>query len=97
MTFLRPAGVIAVCLAAGAAAAQTPPPPMAKMREVCAADMHRLCPDVAPGHGAVAQCFKGHVQELSPDCRSALMARREAMKERKAAMGAAPAPTSPPN
>jgi hypothetical protein len=97
MTFLRTAGALVACLAAGAAAAQTPPA-MPKLREVCAADFLKLCPDVTPGHGAVAQCVKGHVQELSPDCRSALMARREAMRERKAAMGSAPAPgATPPN
>ena len=96
MTFLRTAGALAACLAAGAAAAQTPPP-MPKLRQVCAADFQKLCPDVTPGHGAVAQCVKGHVQELSPDCKSALMARREAMRERKAAMGSTPAATTPPN
>jgi hypothetical protein len=96
MTFLRTTAALAACLAAGAAAAQTPPP-MPKLREVCAADFQKLCPGVTPGHGAVAQCVRGHVQELSPDCKSALMARREAMRERKAAMGTAPAAATPPN
>jgi hypothetical protein len=98
MTFLRTAAALAACLAAGAAAAQTPTAPMAQLRQVCAADFQKLCPDAVPGHGAIAQCVKGHVQELSPDCKSALMARREAMRERKAAMGGAPAMAStPPN
>ncbi len=98
MTCTRTAFAIAACLAAGAAAAQTPPAPMPKLREVCAADVQKLCPDVTPGHGAVAQCVRGHVQELSPDCKSALMARREAMRERRAAMGSAPeAGSTPPN
>ncbi len=96
MTFLRTVGVLVTCLAACAAAAQTPPPAMAKMRQVCAADIQKLCPDIVPGHGAVAQCFKGHVQELSPDCKSALIAHREANRARKAALGGAPAGTTPP-
>ncbi len=96
MTLLRTAAALAACLAAGAAAAQTPPTP--RLREVCAADFQKLCPGVTPGHGAVAQCVRGHVQELSPDCKSALMARREAMRERKAATGNPPAATpTPPN
>ncbi len=72
---------------------------MAQLRQVCAADFQKLCPDATPGHGAIAQCVKGHIQELSPDCKSALMARREAMRERKAAMGSAPAAgaATPPN
>jgi hypothetical protein len=97
MTFLRNAGVLAACLAAGAAMAQTPPEPMPKLRQICAADFQKLCPGVTPGHGAVAQCVRGHVQELSPDCKSALMARREAMRERKAAMGSPPAASATPN
>ena len=100
MTFLRNVGVIAACLAAGAASAQTPAP-MPKLRQVCAADFQKLCPDVTPGHGAVMQCFKGHMSELSPDCKSGLMAHRQAARARKAAMAntSSPAPTTatPPN
>ena len=100
MNILKTAGAIAACLAAGAVAAQTPPPAMPKLRQACAADFQRLCPDVTPGHGAVAQCIKGHVSDLSPDCKSALMARREAMRERRATANlpaAAPTGPMPPN
>jgi hypothetical protein len=90
MSFLRTAGALAACLAAGAGAAQTPPP-TPKLRQICAADFQKLCPNVTPGHGALAQCVRGHVQELSSDCKSALMARREAMRARKAAMPVASA------
>ena len=97
MTALRTLAVLAACLAAGAAAAQTASP-MPKLRQACAADFQKLCPDVTPGHGAVAQCVRAHVKELSPDCKSALMARREAMRERKAALASAPeSGTTPPN
>ena len=101
MTRLRTVGVIAACLAGGGAVAQTPPA-MPKVREVCAADFQKLCPDATPGHGAIAQCVRGHVQELSPDCKSALMARREAMRQRKAAMANSASPEQsagapPPN
>lgn len=93
MTFLRATAALAACLAAGAAAAQAPPAP--RLRQVCAADFQKLCPGVVPGHGAVAQCFKGHVQELSPDCKSALMARREANRARKAAIANTPSASAP--
>lgn len=98
MTALRASAALAACLAVTAAAAQTPPAPMPKLRQACAADVQKLCPDMTPGHGALAQCVRGHVQELSPDCKSALMARRAAMRERKAAMANAPAASAtPPN
>ena len=90
---VQTAAVLALTVLAGTASAQTTPLP--KLRAVCAADFEKLCPDVKPGHGAVAQCFKGHTQELSPDCKAALMAHREAARAKRAAMAGDPSTTLP--
>jgi len=87
--------MIVAALAFGAANAQPPAP---KLRDACQADFQRLCPGVAPGHGAVRQCLKGHLDTVSPDCKSAVAAAREAAKARRAARaqsGPAPATTPP--
>jgi|GEM_PF-978293 len=90
MKFIRTNAVLSVCLAASAVVAQsTAPTP--KLRDVCAADFQKLCPDVQPGHGAIGQCLKGHIAELSSDCKSGLIAHREAARARKSAMADAPA------
>lgn len=38
----------------------------------CRADYERLCPGVPPGWGRGLQCMQSHVEELSPQCRTAL-------------------------
>ena len=90
MTLVRTLGTLAACLAAGAAAAQTPPADAMKIRQVCAADIQKFCATVTPGHGAMVQCFKSHIMELSSGCRSALIARHDAERARKSGMTAAP-------
>jgi hypothetical protein len=89
--------VLPVLIAAGAAAAQqaSPPPGVAHVRKLCMADIQRLCPDVQPGHGAIAMCLRDHQNDVSADCRSALQAARERARERHAA-DAPPAETNSP-
>jgi hypothetical protein len=41
-------------------------------RQACAADMARLCGDVAPGCGRPMQCLRAHNAQLSTDCTNAL-------------------------
>jgi hypothetical protein len=70
--------VVPALLVAGAAAAQqtmTPPPGAVQVRKACAADIQRLCPDAKPGQGGgLRMCLREHRNDLSPECRAALMA-----------------------
>ena len=84
------AAIAAAWLAAAASAAQTLPGP--RPGQVCRADIQRLCPEVTPGHGAVMQCLRGRMAEVSADCRSALMAARAARRAKRAAEAAQGAP-----
>ncbi len=58
-----------------------------KVKQLCMADVQRMCPNATPGHGMIMQCFKGRMSEVSPDCKSAI----EAMKAQRAARKAAQA------
>ncbi len=70
-------------LGAGAAAAQgggQGNPMMAKVREMCAADMQKLCPDkTGPDR---RQCMMDNQDKLSDGCKSAMA---DMMKARQAA------------
>jgi hypothetical protein len=78
----------AALMMAGAAAAQPGAgggqgggnPAMAKVRESCAADMQKLCPDK---HGAERhQCMKDNADKVSDGCKTAMA---DMMKARQAA------------
>jgi hypothetical protein len=95
MTHLRLfATTIAAALIAGAASAQ----PAGSVREACAADMQKACPDAKPGPGGgMAMCGKQHFSEFSQPCQSALVAMRARMQAARAAKAeAAPTSSSPP-
>jgi hypothetical protein len=63
-----------------------------RVREACAADIAKFCPDVHAGGGRVMECFKSHREDLSEGCKSALMERRAEHRAAKADAAAAPAP-----
>jgi Cysteine rich repeat len=89
--------VLPVLLAATAAAAQqASPPPRPQVRQLCAADVQRLCPQLQPGHGAIAACLKDHMNDVSADCRSALAAMRERARQRQGDQAQPPAADSSP-
>jgi hypothetical protein len=44
----------------------------AAVGKACKADARKLCGDVKPGRGAVAQCMKSHAADLSDGCKEAL-------------------------
>lgn len=91
--------VLPVLLAAGAAAAQqgSPPPGAAHVRQACAADIQRLCPDAQPGRGGVRMCLRDHQNELSDDCRSAIAAMRQHHRQGQDADAPPPAAEASPH
>ena len=44
----------------------------AAVGKACRADAKKLCADVKPSRGGVAQCMKSHAADLSDDCKEAL-------------------------
>ena len=46
----------------------------AALRDACARDIATHCPDVQPGGGRIAACFKDNLTKLSETCRTALKA-----------------------
>ncbi len=74
-------------LSAGVAAAQSGQgqgnPAMAAVRQACAADMQKLCPDkTGPDR---RQCMMDHSADLSDGCKSAMATMREQMQAQKPA------------
>ncbi|MGP8033582.1 MAG: cysteine rich repeat-containing protein [Steroidobacteraceae bacterium] len=57
-----------------AAQAQDAPsaPQATPVREACAADFKKFCPDVQAGGGRIRTCIAAHRDELSQGCRDAL-------------------------
>ncbi|QJD29166.1 cysteine rich repeat-containing protein [Methylococcus geothermalis] len=54
---------------------------LARHREIqaaCGADVERLCKDVRPGKGRVANCLKEHHRQVSSACKDVLAAARKA-------------------
>jgi hypothetical protein len=79
--FLTVAGLCAAGLTAaalfapGAVAAEQRPG-----RDVCRADVERLCKDVQPGGGRVAQCLKDNEASVSPACKERMAKVSERMQ-----------------
>jgi len=91
-TILAGAAALAL-LAAGVAAAQ--PPPGGGVREACAADTQKLCPDAKPGPGGgMRQCIRSNYASLSDGCKAAIQAMR-ARREQERQNGDAPAGPPP--
>lgn len=81
-------------LAFGAVGAQAGRP--VKVKVACAADVQRLCPNATPGRGYVMQCVKSRMNEVSPDCQSAVQEAKAMRAQRRAAAASRPAPDAPP-
>lgn len=64
----------ALALASGGAAAQS-------AQQVCKPDIEKFCANVPQGEGRIAQCLRGHQQQLSPACQHGMMQTATLMKE----------------
>jgi hypothetical protein len=72
----------AALLTASAASAQ---PAGGDIRQVCATDFQKACPDAKPGNGALKACAKAHFMSFSQPCKDALKAMRARMSQSGAA------------
>jgi hypothetical protein len=65
--------------AAGATAAQ--PADDGAVRQACAADFQKACPDAKPGDGTLKACARAHFMSFSGPCKTALKALRAKMQQ----------------
>jgi hypothetical protein len=45
--------------------------------KTCMPDRDRLCAFIFPGGGRIVRCLAAHIEQLSPDCRSAMQHARD--------------------
>lgn len=72
-------GPLLLAVLSDSATAQSAPPSgqtMQTIQNACGADIRRLCADVQPGGGRIAQCMKARQSELSSGCKTALITAR---------------------
>jgi hypothetical protein len=54
------------------------------IRQACAADFQKFCPDAKPGPGGgMRECIVGHQADFSDGCKSAIAQMRAAMQARQ--------------
>ncbi len=73
-----------VCAASAQAQSQAGP----STREACAADKAKFCGTVAKDQ--MKDCMKSHRDQFSPECKSAIAARKQAMRAQGAPQSAPP-------
>ncbi|MGI8841862.1 MAG: hypothetical protein ACR2F8_13945 [Caulobacteraceae bacterium] len=83
ITTLASLATAASLLALGAGGVQ------AKMSPACQADAQRLCASAGTDRRQARQCMKSHMNDVSPDCRSAMEAAKAKRQQRKAAKASA--------
>jgi hypothetical protein len=74
------AAALAVAVLAANAAMADPAGGDGDVRQACAADFQKACPDAKPGAGALKACAKAHFMSFSGPCKSALKAMRARMQ-----------------
>jgi hypothetical protein len=63
------------------------------MRQACAADIQKFCPDAKPGPGGgMRECVVKNHDSFSPGCQAAIAQMRAARQQRQDNGGASPAP-----
>jgi hypothetical protein len=70
--------MLLVSLPIGASAQNIPQGAIpADIQQNCMADYSRLCPAVIPGGGRIIACFRQNAEQVSPQCRKAIMAYKD--------------------
>jgi hypothetical protein len=59
-----------------------------KVNEVCLADFHKFCPSEELGRGKVIRCARAHLDNVTPDCKSAVEAANTANEKKREAKAA---------
>jgi hypothetical protein len=97
VTILRIVLLAAACLPGPLSlAAQATSPSAADPRTACAADIQRLCPNVASGGGRILACLKQQSNQVSNGCKQAVLAATgRSAGAANPAVSAAPAPAIP--
>jgi hypothetical protein len=92
-------GVLALTLAAGAAFGQPPAGGGGgggrggAVRQACAADIQKFCPNIQPGPGGgMRDCIRKNFDGLSDSCKSALQQMRAMRQQQQQQGGGAAAP-----
>lgn len=62
--------------------------PKPRVNEVCLADFHKLCPSQELGRGVVIRCARAHIDQVAPDCKTAVEAANAVNEARRAAKAA---------
>jgi hypothetical protein len=62
--------------------------PKPRVNEVCLADFHKLCSSEALGRGVVIRCARAHIDQVAPDCKTAVEAANALNEARRAAKAA---------
>jgi len=71
-------------LVAGAAAAQVATAADSEeVRQVCASDFQKVCPNATPGNGSLKACAKAHFMSFSRPCKTTLRAVKARMSQNK--------------
>jgi hypothetical protein len=86
MTLARIA-TIALMLCAGPALADDATPPMhgaarEQLRQACAGDISRYCPNLEPGGGRISRCLHENEEKLSDGCKAARAEARSHMEHK---------------
>jgi hypothetical protein len=61
-------------------------PVLAEEDGACRDDIKKLCGDVQPGGGRIADCMKDHASDLSPGCKEKFVEGHKKMQEKMAAI-----------
>jgi hypothetical protein len=78
------AAAFAISLLAANAAVADPAGGDGDVRQACAADFQKACPEAKPGNGALKACAKAHFMSFSHPCKTALKAMRARMQSQGA-------------
>ena len=64
-------------------------------RQICAKDIEKFCNGVVPGGGRILRCLSGHRDDLAPECREIVTARKKPATDPPKPVGTEPPAKKP--